>query len=79
MAAAGGLIRLDADEFQSLLYRVENPLLVYSKQWVLFTSYGPHNYLMPYRGINFVTRSTDELILPKGAEVIVAKSTFLPA
>ncbi|WP_254507281.1 hypothetical protein [Anatilimnocola floriformis] len=77
VAAAGGLIRLAPEEFQSLLYRAEDPLVVYSNQWVLFT-YGAHNYLMPYRGVNFVTRSVEELILPKGAEVIVAKSLYLP-
>jgi hypothetical protein len=61
----------------SILDRSDNPLVVYAKQWALFAN-GMHQYLTSYRGINFVTMSGDELPLPKGTELICAKSMFLP-
>jgi hypothetical protein len=76
--AAGGIARVVPDVFLSLLDRAENPLVVYTNCWVLFKVAGKHQYLTSYRGLTFVTRSTDELILPKGTEVIRARSMYLP-
>ena len=78
IAAAGGLVRVAPEVFQELLYRTDDPLVVYAETWVLFDYLGRHRYLMPYRGINFVTNSPEELQLPKGTELIRAKSIFLP-
>ena len=78
VAASGGLVRLTPADFLAILDRTENPLVVYANFWVLFSYGGRHHYLTPYRGINFVTQSAEELWLPKGVELIRAKSLFAP-
>ena len=76
IAAAGGIVRLDPEEFLAILDRSEDPLVIYANQWMPFV--GRHCYLMSYRGFHFVTRSIEELPLPKGTELIRAKSIFTP-
>jgi hypothetical protein len=78
IAASGGLVRLEPEDFLAILDRSENPLVVYANFWVPFWFGGRHQYLTPYRGLTFVTRSADELWLPKGVELIRAKSLFVP-
>lgn len=77
VASAGGMVRVEPDVFLTLLDRSENPLVVYSSMWVLFIG-RQHQYLTTYRGLTFVTRSPEPLILSKAVELIEAKSMFLP-
>lgn len=78
VAAAGGMVRVDPADFLAIADRAEQPLVVHSAgPWVLFVGFY-HHYVMPYRGLTFVTKSTDPLLLPKGTELIESKYIYLP-
>ena len=73
--ASGVVVKMEPQEFQKLINRIEEPLVVVAKAGLL--SSGTH-YLTSYRGLAFHTKSKDDLILPGGTEVIAAKSVWLP-
>lgn len=78
VSAAGGMVRVEPEDFLRLLATHEPEVMVhYLGGWSLFTSTA-HNYIMPYKGLMIVTKSTDELLLPKSIEVFEAKSLYLP-
>jgi hypothetical protein len=76
--AAGGMIRVDPEEFLRMVDRLAEPVIVhYRGIWAMFMS-PAHHYIMPYKGLTVVTKSRDLLFLPKGVELIEAKSLYMP-
>lgn len=76
LKASGILVRLGPEEFQSLLNRTEAPLIVrhtsgYFRKTV--------HCLVHYRGFVFYTQSRQPIELPANAEIIDAKSLWLPS
>ena len=73
--ASGVLVRVDPADFQSILRKVESPLVITAKGGLFSTKY---QYLVSHKGFAFFTKSTDPLILPSNVELIAAKKIWLP-
>ncbi|MDX6613493.1 MAG: hypothetical protein QOD75_2679 [Blastocatellia bacterium] len=73
--ASGILVRVEPAEFQSLVLKVKDPLVVYAEGGIFATSY---QYLVSYKGFAFFTKSSSPLILPSGVETILAKKIWIP-
>ncbi len=74
--ASGVLVRLEPDEFLKIVTRQPNPLIVRAVGGLLSTNY---QYLFSYKGLAFYTKSSEELPLPTGAEVVFAKGMWMPS
>lgn len=73
--ASGALIRLQPAEWQNLVKRMDEPLVVVAQGGV----FRKHiRYLTSYKGLVFWTQSHDQLVLPPRAEIISAKSISMP-
>jgi glycogen synthase len=73
--ASGILVRVSTEDFQKILRKVEQPLVIYAKGG-LFSS--NHQYLTSYKGFAFFTKSASEIILPAGTETITANKIWIP-
>jgi hypothetical protein len=73
--ASGAIVRLDPDAFQRILWKVEDPLVVTSETRFFGTTY---KYIFGYRGLVFYTKSAEPLRIGGKAEIISAKSIWIP-
>ncbi len=73
--ASGVLVRVSPDDFQKILRKSEQPLVIYAKGG-FFTN--NHQYLTSYKGFAFFTKSATEILLPPGIEIIVANKIWIP-
>ena len=73
--ATAGLIRIDAADFQGILNRLENPVVVVAAGGLFSKSY---KYLTSYRGFILYTQSREPLHVPGRAEVLQASAMWLP-
>jgi len=73
--ASGVLVRVSPEDFQKILRKSEQPLVIYAKGGFFTTN---HQYLTSYKGFAFFTKSATEIILPLGTETIVAKNIWIP-
>ncbi|MEP6635727.1 MAG: hypothetical protein ABJB97_03310 [Acidobacteriota bacterium] len=73
--ASGVVIKVAPDAFQTILRRVEDPLVIYSEGGFFSTKY---QYLVSYKGFAFFTKSRKPLSLTAGVETIIAASIWLP-
>jgi len=73
--ASGVLIRVSPNDFQKILRKVEQPLVIYAKGG-FFTA--NHQYLTSYKGFAFFTKTTTEIILPPATETVVANKIWIP-
>ncbi len=73
--ASGVIVRMDPEEFQQLLYRISQPLVVVARAGMLSKKY---QYLVGYRGLAFFTSSAEEIHLPGGCDVVSAKQIWVP-
>ena len=73
--ASGVLVRVSPEDFQKILRRVEQPLVIQAKGG-FFSS--KNQYLTSYKGFAFFTKSATEIILPTGAETIIADKIWIP-
>ena len=73
--ATAGLIRIDAAEFQNILNRTENPIVVIAEGGFFSKS---TRYLTSYRGFILYTQTRDPLHIPGRAEILRARSLWLP-
>jgi hypothetical protein len=73
--ASGVLVRVENDEFNKILQRIDKPLVVIAGPG--FFSPG-HKYLTSYKGLAFHTKSPQPLHLPANVETIMAKSISIP-
>lgn len=74
--ASGTIVNLEPQQFQQVLNRVREPLVVQSYSNSIFAK--GYKYLVSYKGLAFYTRSPERLQLPGSAEVIDAKSIWVP-
>jgi hypothetical protein len=74
--AMGAIVKIEPDGFQSLWAKQKEPLIVCAVGGFFTTSY---QYLMPYRGLVFYTKSPYALNLPGNAEVVTAKAIWIPS
>ena len=73
--ASGVIVSMEPDEFQRLLYRIPDPLVV-TAMGGTFKKH--HQYLTSHRGLAFFAKSPNQLHMPGGTEVIAAKSIWTP-
>jgi len=73
--ASGVLVKVAPNDFQTILRKVENPLVVYAKTGLLSTK---HLYLISYKGFAFFTKSIEPILLPPEVETIVAAKIWTP-
>ena len=73
--ASGVVVRVEPAAFLEVLRRAEQPLVVVAEGGVFKRHV---RYLTSYRGLAFFTQVSDPLVLPRGAEVIVAKAVGVP-
>jgi hypothetical protein len=73
--ASGAIVRVDPDEFQKLLNRNVQGLVVHAPGG--FFSPG-HKYLMGYKGLGFYTSTREPLPLPSTCETVEAGKIWIP-
>jgi hypothetical protein len=73
--ASGVLVKLDPNEFVKLLQRMQDPLIVIAEGGIFGKNF---QYLVGYKGLAFFTKSSEELSLPSGAEVVRANKIWIP-
>jgi hypothetical protein len=73
--ASGAIVRVDPENFLSILHRAENPVVVIAGKSFLS---GGYKYLTSYKGLAFFAKSPEPLNLPGESEVIHAKSVMVP-
>ncbi|HKQ99553.1 MAG TPA: hypothetical protein VJT09_02700 [Pyrinomonadaceae bacterium] len=73
--ASGVVVRVDTVNFQTILRKMERPLVIYAEGGVFSTKY---YYLVSYKGFAFYTKSPAPLLLPSGAETVVTKNIWIP-
>jgi len=73
--ASGVLVRVSPADFQSLLHRAKDALVVHAKGGVFSTKY---TYLVSYKGLAFFTKSSEPIQLPGDAETIRAAKIWVP-
>lgn len=73
--ASGVLVRLEPAEFQKIVGRTADPLVVTTTGGVFSRNY---QYLMSYKGLAFFTKSAQPINLPPGAEIVAAGRIWLP-
>jgi hypothetical protein len=73
--ASGAIVKVESKDFMTILEKVDNPLIVFSKSKFISTKY---YYLTSYKGLIFYTKSATQLMLRPSAEIITAKSIYIP-
>lgn len=73
--ASGVVVRVAPAAFQTILRKVEQPLVIYAEGGFFSTNY---QYMVSYKGFAFITKSAEPLLLPPGVETIVATKIWLP-
>jgi len=73
--ASGVIVRVDPVEFQKILNKIERPLVVCAEGGIFSTKY---RYLVSYKGLAFFTKANAQIVLPSGAETIVATKIWVP-
>jgi len=73
--ASGVLVRVDPQNFQSILRKIESPWVITAKGGLFSTKF---RYMVSHKGFAFFTKSTDPLILPSNVELIAANKIWLP-
>jgi len=73
--ASGVLVRVSPEDFQKILRKIEQPLVIRATGGFFATNY---QYLTSYKGLAFYTKSATEIILPAGTETIAANKIWIP-
>jgi hypothetical protein len=74
--ASGAIVRVEPDDFMSILRKTKEPLVVMAQGGVFKNNY---QYLTAYKGLIFFTKSPAQLMLPGGAELVVSKQIWIPS
>ncbi len=74
--ASGAIVRMEPDDFLQIIYRAEDPLVVMATSKIFGkTSY---KYIAGYKGLAFYTKSSRPLSFGIRAEVVHAKTIWIP-
>ena len=74
--ASGAIVRMDPNDFQQIVARADEPLVVMSISKLFGkTSY---KYITSYRGLAFYTKSPSQIPLGIGAQLVHAKTIWIP-
>ena len=75
IGASGVIVRVEPDDFVALLQRQPGALVVHATGGFFSTDY---RYLTSYKGLAFYTKARAPLDLPRGTELVQAKSIWVP-
>jgi ABC-type transport system substrate-binding protein len=75
LKASGAIVRVDSLDFNSLLARAEKPVVVIAPGGFLSKK---TKYLFNYGGLYFYCLTAEDIHLPGSAEVISAKTIWIP-
>jgi hypothetical protein len=73
--ASGVVVQVDPNAFQTILRKVEKPLVIYAEGGFFSTK---HQYLVSHKGLAFFTKSSEPISLPPGVETIIAAKIWIP-
>ena len=73
--ASGVVVRVEPQDFQSILGKVDSPLVIAAKGGLFSTKY---QYMVSYKGFAFFTKSLSPLELPPKVETILARKIWIP-
>jgi len=73
--ASGVLVRVRPEEFEKILSRAKDPLVVIAEGGFFSAKY---QYLLSYKGLTFHCKSDEQLPLPLGTEVVSAGGIWIP-
>ena len=73
--ASGAIVRMEPDDFMTILSKADNPLVVMAEGGFLKSKY---QYLVGYRGLVFFTRSSIPLQIDSSIEIIKVKTIWIP-
>ncbi len=73
--ASGAIVQVTPEDFIELLYRAEAPLVVCAPPSTFSRT---DKYLFNYKGLFFYTKSKTPLQLPDDAEIVKAKTIWIP-
>jgi hypothetical protein len=73
--ASGVLVRVSPDDFQNVLRKGSQPLVIYATGGLFKSN---HQYLTSYKGFAFFTKSDTGIILPAETETIAANKIWIP-
>ena len=73
--ASGVIVQVEPRDFEALVRRLTDPLVVTSRGGLFRKSY---DYLTSYKGLAFYTRSPEPIQLPASAEVVAATKIWIP-
>ena len=74
--ASGAIVRLEPQEFQAILSRAKDLLVVVAEGGLLSTNY---QYLTSYKGLVFFTKASSPLPLAGNTEVVKADKIWIPS
>ena len=77
LKASGVLVRMNPADFQKILNRAEDPLVVTSQGGIFGVGVN-YQYLTSYKGLAFFTRPKEPLMMPSGAELVAAEQIWIP-
>ncbi|KPL06331.1 hypothetical protein AMJ86_08800 [bacterium SM23_57] len=73
--ASGAIIKVSPTDFDTILSKSENPLVVVAESKFFGTTF---KYMTSYKGLCFYTKSLEPLQLPSKTELIAAKKIWIP-
>jgi hypothetical protein len=73
--AIGVIVKVEPPEFLKIVEQQSEPLIVHAPYGVFG---GKHAYLVSHKGLAFYTHAKGELRLPANAEIVNAKSIYIP-
>lgn len=73
--AIGVIVKVEPPVFLGIVQKQDEPLIVHAPYGVFG---GRHAYLVSHKGLAFFTQSREELRLPGNAEIVNAKSIYIP-
>ncbi len=74
--ASGAIVRVEPNDFMTILQRLDNPLIVHTTGGFFSTNY---QYLTSYKGLVFYTKSPTPLTLSTKVEIVRAKKIWIPS
>ncbi len=73
--ASGSIVRVETSDFQRILEKQDNPLVVVSNEWAFGRWY---KYLTTYKGLTFFAKATEPIHISSTCEIIEAKKIWIP-
>jgi hypothetical protein len=74
--ASGAIVRMEPNDFLQIVYRAEEPLVVMATSKVFGKV--SYKYITSHKGLAFYTKSSKHLDLGSGAELVSAKTIWIP-